>query len=864
MLFIELTRTRFLFERGRMSGTETVVDDVWIRSNCDICLSFCGTLAHRVNGRIVKVEGDPENPNNHGRVCAKGMSAIFNLYNPRRVTTPLRRTNREKGYGIDPKFEPISWDEAINLVVERLKKIRAEDPQRLYFTSFDLPGLDLYAGFCLGFGTVPKPFSSGFYCGNNVHNIHGITTMSVEASPDAEYVKYLLLVGSQFGSVVNYDVMHAARGVARKRPGGIKVVSVDPVGSYGAAKAEEWVPIRPGTDGAFLLALINLLINEYKIYDAEFLKRRTNAPYLVGPDKHYVRDRTSGKPLMWDPVEDRAKPFDESFVDFALEGSYVVDGVECQPSFQVLKDHVRKYTPEYASEITTIAPDTIRRIAREFGEAASIGSKIGIDGKELPFRPACCIWYRGLSAHKHSMLSGMAAETLNILIGAIEVPGGLIAEGNLPSILTEDGFVTAQPGSYHVAAAYPPRKVVPPKTPDLFELLPVACYSRPFFILGVLRPDTFKTPSRIDMLIQVRSNFMKTSLPRNVMLDVIKAIPFVVSFCVELDETSEFADVVFPDLQYLERTAFGHDFTIFVDRGGYGPGFWYGQRQVVPAMFVSPWGKGLQNISQVLFEMADRAGFLPDCYKALNRVWKLKDQYKLDPTKKYSFEQLCDHYFRSEHGEDRGWDWYLKDGLVVRNRTPEEMYPGPFRKGRIHLYYEFMLDAGREVGKVTSELKIPWETEDYVPLPDWKPCASYEKEKTKDFDMFMVNYKVPQQSWSSVTQSNPILNQLSDRHRDFDVRINPETAKQKGIKHGDMVVVENTKGIRVEGRVRISELIHPEVVASLGNSGRYARQFQGKRRGIHFNDMVIFDEDHIDYVSAAVDSCVRVKLTKVD
>lgn len=847
-----------------MSRTESVKDDVWTRSNCDLCLSFCGVLVHRVDGKVVKIEGDTENPNNYGKVCAKGLSALFNLYNPRRVMTPLRRTNPEKGYGVDPKFEPISWDEAMNVVADRMKKIRAEDPQRLYFTSFDLPGLDLYAGFCLGFGTVPKPFSSGFYCGNNVHNIHGITTMSVEASPDTEFTKYLLLVGSQFGNVVNYDVMHAAAGISEKRPGGIKVVSVDPNGSYSAAKAEEWVPIRPGTDGAFLMSIINLLLNEYNMYDIEFLKRRTNATYLVGPDGHYVRDKLSGKPLMWDSVESKAKPFDESFQDLALEGTYTVDETKCCPSFQLLKDSVRKYTPQYVSEITTIPTGTIRRIAREFGEAASIGSKIKVDEKEFPYRPACCIWYRGLSAHKHSMLSGMAAETLNILIGAIEVPGGLIAEGNLPSILTEDGLVTAQPGSYHVAAAYPPRKVVPPKTPDLFELLPVACYSRPFFVLGALKPDTYKTPTRIDMLMQVRSNFMKTALPKNVMLDLIKSIPFVVSFCAELDETSEFADIVFPDLQYLERTAFGHDMTIFIDRGGYGPAFWYGQKPVVSPVFESPWGKNLITISQVLFEMADRAGFLPDCYKALNRVWKLKDQYRLDPTRKYTFEQLFDHYLRSDHGDDKGWDWYLNNGLIVKKRAPEEMYPGPFRKGRIHLYYEFMLNAGKEVEEVTKRLKIPWETSDYVPLPDWKPCPSYEKEKSEEFDMFVVNYKVPQQSWSSVTQSNPFLNQLSDKHQDFDIRMNSETAKRKGIRNGDTIVVENRKGIRVAGRVRTSELVHPEVIATLGSSGRYARQFKSRQRGIHFNDMVVFDEEHVDYVSAAVDSCVRVKITKAD
>ena len=814
-------------------------------------------LLHRVNGKIVKIEGDPDNPTNYGKICAKGNAALFQLYSKNRLRTPLKRTNPAKGFGVDPKFQPIGWEEALETVSGWLKQIRADDPRKLYFTTFDLSALDIYRAWCLGFGTVASPFSSGFYCGNNVHNIHEMNEVGLEADPDAEFCKYMLLVGSQFGAAVNYDVMHAAAGIAKKRPGGVKVVSVDPVGSYSAAKAEEWVPIRPGTDGAFLMALVNLLINEYGIYDSDYLANRTNAPYLVGRDGLYVR--RAGKPLVWSISKNGAAPYDE-VGDVALDGEYVVDGAECSTAFRLMKQHAKKYTPEYASKVTTIPVDTIWRIAKEFGEAACIGKTMNIGGKELPYRPVACIWYRGLSAHSHSMLSGMAAETLNVLMGAIDVPGGLLASGQMPSIVTEDGLVTAAPGSYFVYPAYPSRKVVPPISPDMFELFPVACYSRPFFIFGMTKPEQFKSHFGVDMLIEVRANFAKTSVPRATLEQLMSKIRHVVCFSTEINETTEFADIVFPDLHYAERVGIGLNQTRMLDRSGYLPDKWYGQKPAVKALFDTPWGADFISNGQVLLELARRAGFLGDVNKSWNFVWKLKEPYRLDTESKYELREMTERAIKNLLGDSFDWNWFMKDGLHVEQRPPERMYPGAFRKGRIHLYYEFMTRAGEEVDRVTKQLGIPWDCSDYQPLPDWKPCPSYDP--PPGFDMFLINFKIPQQGFSVTDKSNPVLQQLTDRHRDNDLLINPVTAEEKNIQDGDVIVIENTAGVKARGRARLTELVHPEVIGCQGSAGRFARGLGDGNAGVHFNDMVIFDEKHVDYVTAALDACVRIRITK--
>ena len=103
--------------------TETVKDDVWIPTTCLMYYNTCSIKVHRVNGVAVKIEGNPDSPQNADKLCAKGISGIMTLYSPHRVKTPLKRTNPEKGLGVDPKWAEISWEEALGTVVEKLKKV---------------------------------------------------------------------------------------------------------------------------------------------------------------------------------------------------------------------------------------------------------------------------------------------------------------------------------------------------------------------------------------------------------------------------------------------------------------------------------------------------------------------------------------------------------------------------------------------------------------------------------------------------------------------------------------------------------------------------------------------------------------------
>jgi anaerobic selenocysteine-containing dehydrogenase len=794
------------------------------------------------------------------------------LLDPNRITRPLRRTNPEKGIGIDPEWAEISWDDALDEIAARLKDIRDDNPQRLLFSTFDAYHLrgPLLGAYVNGFGAPGySTWSAQIFCGNNVHGICYMNMNSFEGVPDPIYSKYIMLFGSQFGSVVHYDTMHAARELAGRRPGDVHVVAVDPACSAAASRAEEWVPIRPGTDAALILGMVNQLVNELRTYDAPFLRRFTNGPYLVGPDLLYLREPGTGKPLVWDGRDRTAKPFDADVGEYALEGEYRVGGMEARTAFQTLKDHVRKYTPEYVEEITTVPAGSVVRLAREYGESSRVGDTIEIDGVELPYRPASVVWYRGLSAHKHAMLAGMAVILLPTLMGALDVPGGLLSDpyglkGKTPSReyqcaespegLIAQGYI----GGGRVGGMYPPRKVRAPETPEMFELLPVGPYGAIFYLLASEKEDAYKPPPWPRMLFQYHSNLVKTSGPPEVMERFVRRIPFMVSVTRQFEETTEFADIVLPDLHYLERLA---PFVYQHYASGDSPLAAYGAKPVVPAPFEGPLaGQQYVDVFQPLLELAKRAGFLGDVYDALNTIAHLKAPYRLDPESEYPYEEICDRLLRNEYGPDRGLQWHLADGLWTDQKSVVEKYPRPFVKARAQIYFEFMKPTGEDLHRVTEQLGIPWETEDYQTLPDWKPCPSYRH--PAPYDLYLMNLKVPQHALSH-THRNPLLTALSARHRDLSsVIIHPQTAGRLGIADGDAVMLETFHGRTHPAWARVSPLVHPEVLATQGCGGGWARG--SNRDEVNFNSLLAVDEEHIDFLSGALDCCISARVYKMD
>ncbi len=327
-------------------------------TTCYMCACRCGINVTVEKGEVTFIQGNPKHPINKGVLCAKGASGIMKQYSPARLTKPLRRKQgTERG---SSEFEVISREEAFTTISERLQHIRETDPKKFaLYTGRDqmqaLTGL-----FAKQFGT-PNYAAHGGFCSVNmaaglIYTIGG--SFWEFGGPDLERSRLFVMLGTAEDHHSNPMKIALAK---FKRNGG-KFIAVNPVRSGYAAIADEWVPIKPGTDGALLLAIIHEII-ALGLYDRDFLLRYTNSPDLVkvDPDSDefglFLRsdkevEKTCIEPenkMWWDRNLNAAVYSHSDNADPRLMGEFELeDGCKVKPSFQLLKERVAQYTPEWA------------------------------------------------------------------------------------------------------------------------------------------------------------------------------------------------------------------------------------------------------------------------------------------------------------------------------------------------------------------------------------------------------------------------------------------------------------------------------------------------------------------------------------
>lgn len=287
-------------------------EERWVPSVCLQCPAGCGIRVRVVNGRAVKIEGNPLHPINEGRLCPKGQSGLQFLYDPDRIKTPLRRAG-ERGSG---RWKPISWDEAIAEVAGKLKEIRDRgEPHTLVFMSGRNRGQmgGLIDRFMKAYGS-PNHVGHSSICEEGSPMAHYLTQgFKAYAGYDWVNTNYVISFGGSFleawrpTTLLLRSYGHMRRG----RPNRFKLVHVDTRYSVTAAKADESIAVRPGTDGALALAMAHVIIRD-NLYDHEFVEKHTHG-------------------------------FEE-WSKLVLE----------------------EYSPSWAEEETGVPADTIERIAREF------------------------------------------------------------------------------------------------------------------------------------------------------------------------------------------------------------------------------------------------------------------------------------------------------------------------------------------------------------------------------------------------------------------------------------------------------------------------------------------------------------------
>lgn len=277
---------------------------------CDVCPWRCGVIVKSVGNRVYKIDGNPKDPKSRGLLCARGQAGVSFLYDPDRLKQPMIRTG-ERGEG---KFKNVSWEEAFDYSAQKLKALKDKyGPESLAIFGHTSGEFWFTDYFAQAFGTVNSAKPSVTMCTAPREEASMLTTgrsIGNHEPVDWEKSKCIVLIGTHIGEDARNTMM---QDLANARARGAKLVVVDPRYSSAAMKADFWLPIKPGTDTALLLAWMNVLVTE-KLYDAEFVSKWT-----VGFDK--------------------------------------------------LAAHIKEFTPEWAASITELPAEKIRETARAFGNA---------------------------------------------------------------------------------------------------------------------------------------------------------------------------------------------------------------------------------------------------------------------------------------------------------------------------------------------------------------------------------------------------------------------------------------------------------------------------------------------------------------
>jgi anaerobic selenocysteine-containing dehydrogenase len=844
----------------------------------------CITRSHVVDGIIVQVEGDLRAPNNEGRLCPRGNSAIATTYNPWRVKAPLKRTNPKKGLNEDPQFVEISWDEAIQTVAERMDTARKKDPRKFVMVS----GFGQIAAYVFAFG----PFMRAFGSPNDVPSrgqacaYHFFGGLVHDASPDSvvdmDLAEYVINIGRTMGPNIGISSSGTKTYVdALER--GCKIITVDPRCSPEATKATQWVPIRVGTDLALLMGMLNTMLYEIGTdkLDVWAIKNRTNGTYLIGPDGDYVFGPDGIKPLVWDAVLNQAGAFDEvPPMSSALEGTFEVNGVKAVPAFQLVKKAVKDYTPEWAETISTVPAATTRQLANDFVSHAKIGSTITIDGFTFPFRPVGLQTERG--SWQHPIVGPWAdgvAKIILELVGALEVPGGVTSnQPPRPDHLEpgDDGVKKPTAESIPKPWSYPPDAI------DSRMFYPVSHTLPSLMAEAVLDPETYHIPYEVEVIFSGGGNPIHANFNRQVFEAAYAKVPFSVALALTMDETAMMSDIVFPEDSFLEREQF--EFSLLqvmqphkVMTASTRSLAIFGRRDTTQIRKVY----NSRNCIDIFMDLADKMGFLYGDAGLLAGLNPFTG-FKLDLSTRPNMHDLGDLILKAGYGEDKSIDAVTDEsGPVWKDKTHGKenynYYFWPDNKTRLPMYMNQLVRVGKQLKgnlKQAGLSTIPgWKPEDmdfwwkaFVAVPAWVETTEFAAHDS-EYDLWAFNWKTPGfPFYCGDTYGNVWLNQTMKTFDpyEFNILLNADTAKKKGLRDGDTIVVESHYG-KTQGTLKTTQLIHLDAVgiaASHGARSNMANPIVAD--GPYFNVLCpFFEKDKaIDPISGGIEEGPAVKVYK--
>jgi phenylacetyl-CoA:acceptor oxidoreductase len=685
--------------------------------------------------------------------------------------------------------------------------------------------------------------------------------------------------------------------------------------SVTGACSAEWVPIKPKTDPAFLFALMHVLLHEVprERLDVGFLAHRTASPYLVGDGGYYLRERVSGKPLVFDSIRQAAVPFDTPGIEEALEGEYVVEAVEYGPdgdilgtgqlrghtAFTKLISHMAQFSPEWAEKLCDVPATTMRRIGNEFLDHACVGQTIDIDGKTLPFRPVAISLGKTVTNGWGAYECVWARTMMAALVGGLEVPGGTLGTTvrlHRPMSQRHDS-VQPGPDGFMWSHLNPTDKEHWSPSPNIRNayrsMIPLATdgpWSQalgPTHFSWMFLDETPKGLPRVtlpDVWFVYRTNPAISFWDTDGITQKMTRFPFVVAFAYTRDETNHFADVLLPDatdLESLQLIRIGG--TKFVEQ------FWTQQGFALRQPVIKARGEA-RDFTEIATELARRTGLLEKYNAAINKgaagmpLKTVFGDFSLDKSIAHTRDQIWDAIGRSasaeltEGAQVHGLDWWKANGIATKPFPQSDWYLYPTlakQNLRFELPYQERLQrVGAELGRRLHEHDMHWWDEqlhEYQALPvakDFSEMWTAELSKlvtptggkVADFPFWMLTARSMQYAWGGNVGMQMIKEVANNIAGHRGVIINTGRAQKMGIEDGDDVQI-STPIRSVFGKAVLRQGIRPDTLLLIGQFDHWVTPF-AKDQGVpSMNALVPMSMALTDSTGSGAD-IVRVNLTK--
>lgn len=762
-----------------------------VKTNCRACIHNCGVLAHVRNGRVIKLEGNPEYPMSKGTLCAKGLSGIQALYNPNRNKYPMLRV----GARGENKWKRVSWHDALETLAKKMMETREKYGAETVFCSTGGGGNPEFfsiARFANAFDT-PNWFEPGCaqcYLPRNLtyELMYGGLDTSIADSnaleiydPDPKMKSIVM-----WGTNVSYSCpAGGGRALVDLRAKGVKTVHIDPRFTPDGARADVWLPVRPGTDVALMMAWIRYIIDK-DLYDHDFVMKWTNLPYLVNTktkmmlhaNEKYadVDDKTY---MIWDQKSKSAKPMVYPWNDSlrpALEGVFTIDGQEYKTGFQLLKEQVASYSLEYAAEVCWLRKEKIEEAIKIFAEGPS-GLCLGVATDQC----------------ENSTQAAMCAVILDGLMGNVERPGALIQRRPTSGFSGVPSFITYIVG---------PAKHLLSES-QLKKRLGGTKYK------GLLHWWAGHAPSHLDAILTGKPYKPRVWIERSgnkfAMLGnasswepAVKQMDFITHMYMYPTSFSAYADLLLPASEWLETNMLVEALNqVFA-------------RQAVVHLWETMdetlfWSKLAKHLADMGHENCKRA-FDPEFMGADLPYWDsiedlLDVKIKSTGMKWDEFKDKAPYTFMP-YEEWRKYYTYLEKD---KETNLPQGFNTPTKK--LELYADSFITLGK-TGRPWTTYDLPPAPWDYEPLPYYaEPAENPNNDIGKEFPLVMTNGRLPMYHHGTLRNA-PWTREM---YPVPEIWINPVAAERYGIKQHDWVWVESKRG-KTQARALVTEGIAPGTV----------------------------------------------------